>query len=211
VLGVENTIASKMMVEGTNRRIAAVDLHAGIVMAGLAADARQLVNRGRAEAKQYKGFYGSEITGKVLSDRVAAFVHMYTLYWYLRPFGCSVLLSSFDEASGPGLYRIEPSGVCYKYKAAAIGKHKDGAHTELEKLDFSTLTCAEAVKELARIIYKLHDDVKDKAFELEMSWVCEASGRKQVRVPADIRDEAVKLAVEAKEKADMEDSSDEDE
>jgi hypothetical protein len=28
-----------------------------------------------------------------------------------------------------------------------------------------------------RSIYKLHDDVKDKEFELEMSWVCDESGR----------------------------------
>merc|ERR1719167_2189101 len=33
------------------------------------------------------------------------------------------------------------------------------------------MTCAEAVKEVARIIYVVHDEVKDKAFELELSWV----------------------------------------
>ena len=68
-----------------------------------------------------------------------------------------------------------------------------------------------------RSIYKLHDDVKDKEFELEMSWVCDESGRsratdnilprfsfimnfcnvsrKHVQVPADIRKDAIKAAV----------------
>jgi 20S proteasome subunit alpha 7 len=68
------------------------------------------------------------------------------------------------------------------------------------------MTCKEAVKEVARIIYKLHDDIKDKEMELELSWACDESGRKHVRVPEDLRQEAVKLALEAKEKAEMDDS-----
>lgn len=103
--------------------------------------------------------------------------------------------------------------------------------------------------------------MKDKAFELELSWVCDeseryliaphqalcwrsnrvfvllenvcqhtntphervhtprvameinviSSCRKHMMVPKEVREEAIKLAVEAKEKAEMEDSSDEEE
>lgn len=31
-------------------------------------------------------------------------------------------------------------------------------------------------------IYGVHDEAKDKAFELEMSWVCEESNREHQRV-----------------------------
>jgi len=31
-------------------------------------------------------------------------------------------------------------------------------------------------------IYKLHDEAKDKAFELEMSWICEESKREHQKV-----------------------------
>ena len=31
-------------------------------------------------------------------------------------------------------------------------------------------------------IYKLHDEAKDKAFELEMSWICEDSKREHQKV-----------------------------
>ena len=32
------------------------------------------------------------------------------------------------------------------------------------------------IKEAAKIIYQVHDEVKDKMFELELSWVTAATG-----------------------------------
>ena len=48
----------------------------------------------------------------MLVDRVAMRIHDYTLYSFVRPFGCSVLFSSYDD-DGPHLYSIDPSGTCY--------------------------------------------------------------------------------------------------
>lgn len=202
VLGVEKIITSKMLVQGStgNRRIQSVDVHAGVAMCGLAADARQIVNKAREEAANYRSFYGSPIPGNVLAERLAMDVHMHTLYWYLRPYGASVLVASYDD-KGPQLYMIEPSGVYYRYHGVAIGKGKQGAKTELEKVDFKSVTCRQAVKEIARIIYYLHDEVKDKPFELELTWVCDESGRKHTLVPEELRQEAIKYAVEEKKKA----------
>lgn len=209
VLAVEKLIPSKMLVRKSNKRIYTVDEHCGMALAGLAADARQIVNRARDEARDYRNFFGVTITGSVLNDRVSGFVHTNTLYWYSRPFGAAVLMATYDS-SGPGLYLIEPSGVSYRYFGAVIGKHKRGAKSELEKLNFETLTCREAVKELARIVYKLHDDAKDKDFELEMSWVCDETQKKHVLVPENIREEAIKAAVEMKQKEEMDESDQDD-
>jgi len=208
VLGVEKVILNKMMVRN-NRRIFNVDLHAGMAVTGLAADARQLVNRARSECKNFRSFYGSEIPSNALADRVAGFIHTYTLYWYLRPFGASVLLGVYDK-DGPALFMMEPSGVSYKYFATAIGKHMRSCKTELEKIDFKSITCREAVKEVARIIYKFHDDIKEKDFEVEISWICDESKRLHQQVPAEIHAEAVRLAKEAKQREEMDDSDDED-
>ncbi len=60
-----------MLVRASNRRIYTVDTHAGLAVSGLAADARQLVNRARSEGKGYRSFYGSPILGKVLASRLA--------------------------------------------------------------------------------------------------------------------------------------------
>jgi len=202
VLGSEKALTSKMLVPGSNKRIQTVDLHSGIAMAGLAADARQLVNKARSESESYQSFYGAEIPGRVLAERLAGHMHMYTLYWHMRPFGCSVLIASYDDTTlGPQLYSIDPSGTNFRYYAAAVGKAKQAAKTELEKIDFQKISCREAAVEIAKLIYKLHDDVKDKAFELELTWVCDESKRLHVPVPKDLLDKAVKIALEAKQLA----------
>jgi 20S proteasome subunit alpha 7 len=46
--------------------------------------------------------------------------------------------------------------------------HTQASKVELEKLKLTEMTCQQAVKEVARIIYSVHDDVKDKDFELEL-------------------------------------------
>jgi hypothetical protein len=38
-----------------------------------------------------------------------------------------------------------------RYFATASGKNKQGAKGELEKLDFSKITCREAIKEVAKM------------------------------------------------------------
>ena len=45
------------------------------------------------------------------------------------------------------------------------------------------MTCAELIKEAAKIIYVIHDEVKDKEFELELSWVGEHTGGRHQVVP----------------------------
>jgi 20S proteasome subunit alpha 7 len=51
----------------------------------------------------------------------------------------------------------------------------------------------------------VHDDNKDKDFELEMTWVCKESGNKHKAVPQDLLDEA-----DAKGKAALEEGMEED-
>jgi len=63
------------------------------------------------------------------------------------------------------------------------------------------------VKEAAKIIYVVHDEVKDKSFELELSWVvAETNGIHQF-VPKDLFDEAEKYA---KDSLRQDDDSDEE-
>ncbi|OSX80404.1 hypothetical protein BU14_0052s0020 [Porphyra umbilicalis] len=165
-----------------------------------------LATRARDECSSYKSVYDSPIPGHVLAERLANFAHVYTLYAYVRPFGCAALLGAHDDINGYQLYLVEPSGVSYRYFGAAVGKGKQAAKTALEKLDFKTLTCREAVKELAKIIVDVHDETKDKLYELEMCWVCEESKNKSQLVPQDLVDEARKAAEAAQDDdSDMDD------
>jgi len=205
VFAVEKLVTSKLYEAGTGKRIFTIDRHIGMAVAGLLSDARQIVSIARDEAAYYKSVYGGPIPLKYLADKVSGYVHTYTLYSALRPFGCSVFIGSYEKTDGPELYMIEPSGVSYGYYGCAAGKARQNAKTEIEKLKLDNMTCKEAVKEVAKIIYVVHDEVKDKAFELELSWVGTESNGIHQMVPKDIAKEAEELA-----KKSMEEDSDSD-
>ncbi|CAG8680698.1 64_t:CDS:2 [Acaulospora morrowiae] len=195
VLAVEKLVQSKLLVPGSNRRIQTVDTHIGIATAGLLADGRHIVNCARDEAQSYRNVYKSQIPGKIIADRVGQYVQAYTLYSSVRPFGSSAIIGTFDK-DGPQLFMVEPSGVYWGYHGCAIGKGKQVAKTEIEKLQLSEMSVLDAVKEAARIIYTVHDEAKDKDFELELSWVSEGNKRHQF-VPSDLAAEVERLAKES--------------
>lgn len=139
-----------------------------------------------------------------MADRMGQYVQAHTLYSSIRPFGAATLVATMD-LDGPGLYLVEPSGLYHGYKGCAVGKGKQLAKTEVEKLKLGELSAREAVKEAARIIYAAHDEAKDKEFELELSWICEESKGRHEFVP-----EALAKEAEAAAKAALEDDMDED-
>ncbi len=133
------------------------------------------------------------------------YMHAYTLYSAVRPFGTNIMLGSWNKEEGAKLYAVEPSGISYGYWGCSAGKAKQAAKTEIEKVKCKDMDCKDLVKEAAKIIYQVHDEVKDKMFELELSWVTEGTGGRHERVPREVFDEAEKFA-----KAALEDDSDSD-
>jgi len=206
VFAVEKIITSKLYEPTANKRIFTVDTHSGIACGGLLADARAIVEVARIEAANYRAEYGLPIPCKFLTERVSTYLHAYTLYSAVRPYGCAVMIGAVDQ-DGPQLYVADPSGLCYGYSGSAIGKAKQNAKTEIEKLKMENMTCRDLIKEAAKIIYLVHDEVKDKHFSLELSWICAESDNKHKLVPKSVYDEAEKYAKDALQ----EDSSDEDE
>ncbi|KAG6878114.1 hypothetical protein C0993_012118 [Termitomyces sp. T159_Od127] len=198
VLAVEKLVHSKLLVPGVNRRIQTIDRHIGLATAGLLADGRNLSNRARDEASNYRDQYRRPPPLKTIADRLSLYVQAYTLYSSVRPFGISTILGTVDK-DGPALYVVEPSGVFYGYHGAAVGKGRQLAKTELEKLKLSEMTTREAVKEAARIIYLVHDDAKEKDFELELSWIGDETNGLHLPVPKELQAEAEAAAKAALE------------
>lgn len=120
VFAVEKLVTSKLYETGANKRIFNIDKHVGMAVSGLISDARQIVETARSEAASYRAQYGIGIPLKYLNERVSMYMHAYTLYSAVRPYGCSVILSAF-ETDGPTMYMIDPSGVSYGYYGCAVG------------------------------------------------------------------------------------------
>ena len=87
VFGVEKIITSKLYEEGSNRRVHSIDTHIGAAVAGLLSDARAVVNRARDEAANYRNTYQVPIPLKSLTERLGKYIHHFTVYGNLRPFG----------------------------------------------------------------------------------------------------------------------------
>jgi 20S proteasome subunit alpha 7 len=56
------------------------------------------------------------------------------------------------------------------------------------------MTCVEAVNHAARIIHMVHDEAKDKEFEMEMSWICPETDNQHKFVPKHVVENAERLA-----------------
>ena len=60
--------------------------------------------------------------------------------------------------------------------------------TDIERTDFSSMTCRDALKYIAKILHVTHEEGTDKPFALEMGWICEETGFKFQRVPQALTD-----------------------
>lgn len=209
VLGVEKIVPSKMLCKTSGRQIFTLAPHAGMAATGFLPDCRTIANIARKEAANYKDYYAVNVPGHVLADRVALYVSQRTETFWYRVFGASTVLATYDE-KGPRLFMVDPAGETYQYFAVAIGKGLRQAKVKLEKLDLATMTCRQACVEIAKIMHYVHDDVKDKPFELNLSWICEESKWEHRRVPEEIVAAADSEGRSAADGSDSDDDDDDD-
>ncbi|XP_058060234.1 proteasome subunit alpha type-3 [Anopheles bellator] len=197
VLAVEKLISSKLYEPDCGSRIFTIDTSIGMAISGMIADGRAVVDIARQEASNYRQQNNRAIPLKQLIDRLSSYFHAYTLYSAVRPFGVSVILASWSEEKGPEMYMIDPSGVSCGYFGCAVGKAKQTAKTEIEKLKLADMTVKDLVLTAGKIIYQVHDELKDKDFKLELSWVCQESKGVHKSVPAEVYAAANRAGQEA--------------
>eukprot|EP00518_Triparma_eleuthera_P006746 CAMPEP_0182488274 /NCGR_PEP_ID=MMETSP1319-20130603/48326_1 /TAXON_ID=172717 /ORGANISM="Bolidomonas pacifica, Strain RCC208" /LENGTH=254 /DNA_ID=CAMNT_0024690401 /DNA_START=509 /DNA_END=1273 /DNA_ORIENTATION=- len=208
VLACEKLKNSKMLLPSSGRRLHSVGAGYACAVTGFASDGRQIVNRAREEVSSYKDTYGILPPPSVLADRLGHYVHYFTLHGALRPFGATATVASYDsDMKECKLHQIDPSGTCHSYYACAAGKGRQGAKTELEKLDLTTLTVEQAIKEAARIVLTTRDE-KDKDMELEIATLAEGDKYQFKMCGKEVVSEALKWAGEQLEE-DMEEDDDE--
>jgi len=198
VLAVEKIVRSPLYENDAGGRIYSIDKHIGIGLSGLLADGRIIVDIARQEAVNYRQQFDRPIPLKMLNDRLSSYIHAYTLYSAVRPFGVSCILASCDPITGPEMYMIEPSGSSYGYYGCATGKAKQAAKTEIEKLKLADLDMEGLVVEAGKVVYQVHDELKDKLFKMELSWVCDLSDYTHQIVPEAWYQKALQAGIDSK-------------
>ncbi len=116
-----------------SEKIFKIDNHIGVAIAGLTADARVLIDKGRVQAQIHILNYDEKITVKELTLELCEILQAYTQNAGVRPFGVSFLIAGIDPDGETALFLTDPSGALWGYKAFAIGSGANEARTYLEE------------------------------------------------------------------------------
>lgn len=195
VLAAQKPKQNRMLVHGTNRKCYAISKNSGLVGCGMPPETRNIVIRARNEWTSYKDNFGEKMPGNILAERLGSYMHVYTMYANVRPFGAAILCGNYDKTEGPTLFSIEPCGTVHKWFGKAFGKGRQLANTEIEKLDLKTLTCEQALFHIAKVMQKVHDETTP--FEIEVNWIREENGFIHEVVSKELVDEARRQATVA--------------
>ncbi len=159
---------SKAIVYGSNPTIYQISPNILIAICGLIPDGRNIISRAKLEASSYLKTYGIDISGKILTERLSIYVHAHTCHWSVRPFGCCVLISSFDKDGKYHLFMLENSGNFFEYFSCAHGKGRQFVKAEVEKDNFKirNLNVNEGLEQALKIIIKSYEGEKETEYDI---------------------------------------------
>jgi 20S proteasome subunit alpha 4 len=131
VLCAEKRATAKLQESRTAKKIAVLDQHVAIAVAGLTSDARILIDRARVECQSHKLTYEDAMSVEHAARYIARVqqastvcVHLtpkkYTQSGGRRPFGVSALIAGFDLDGTSRLFQTDPSGIYSAWKVLPV-------------------------------------------------------------------------------------------
>lgn len=164
----------------TLRKILAVDEHITLAFAGLAADARVLINKARLEAQSHRLTVEDEPSVEYMARFIARTQQRYTQRGGVRPFGICTIMAGHDVTGVPQLYVTDPAGTYAAWKANAIG-HNDKSLREYLESHYSDGMDEEAAIKL--VVETLMEVVEPSSKSMAIT-VCRA-GKKSEELDSD--------------------------
>ncbi|KAL2710706.1 Proteasome component C7-alpha [Kluyveromyces marxianus] len=129
----QKKVPDKLLDPKTVSYIFPVARHIGFCATGPIPDARNIALRCKAEASEFRYKYGYDIPCSVLAKRMANLSQIYTQRAYMRPLGVILTFISYDEETGPAIFKCDPAGYYTGYKATATGPKQQELNSTLEK------------------------------------------------------------------------------
>ncbi|KAK0394706.1 hypothetical protein QR680_000886 [Steinernema hermaphroditum] len=204
LLVADKPITSNLYVQTANPRVTKVDQYTGFASSGLYPDCVALLDYASSESLKYLKDYRAPMPLKRIAHSVAEYAHYFTLTVH-RPFGAAAFFSSWTQENGPQLFLVEPSGLCYEYKAWAVGNNRQMVKTEIERMKLHKMSFDQLTKEAAKIMLLLRDESKEKNCRMEMGWVGADTDGKAIIVSDEVVEAAEEWARQKIEEEDMDD------
>jgi len=133
VLVTQKKIPDKLLDATSVTRLFAITPTLGCVVTGLVPDAKSLVVRARSEAAEFKYTNGYNIPVEYMAQRIADVAQIYTQHAFMRALGIVTMFIGIDEDKGPQLFRCDPAGAFFGYRACSAGAKEQEANNLLEK------------------------------------------------------------------------------
>jgi len=143
-------------------RIHEIDKHIIASSAGIASDARMLVERAQVISQQHRVTYDSDIEVESVVKDIANTKQQFTQYGGARPFGVSLMIAGIS-GSKPRLFTTDITGNYLSYKATAIGENDEKIKEELRKNIDKDMDIEEGVK----LALKIFKEILGKNFSIE--------------------------------------------
>lgn len=148
VLVTQHKVPDKLVDSSSVKNIEMITPKIGVLMTGIFPDCRSQVTRMRYEAHEFKYNNGYDMPVHVLAKRVADICQVYTQKASLRALASVCILAAVDDEKGPQLFKVDPAGHYFPYKATAAGAKEAEASNFLEKKvgDMAAYSSAETVQ-----------------------------------------------------------------
>jgi proteasome alpha subunit len=147
-----------LIIEESANKIQEIDEHIIVVSAGIASDARVLIDKARLIAQQHRVTYDSPVSAESVVKEISDDKQKFTQYGGARPFGVSMMFACADDENV--LYTTDVSGNYLKYKANAIGENDTKLREALRKeykVDINT-------KDAVKLALKIFEEVQGEDY-----------------------------------------------
>jgi proteasome alpha subunit len=154
VLAAEKRRLTPLLDVSDIEKIYKVDDHVGVAFAGMGGDGRVLIDYVRLVSVRHKLVYGEQATVEYLAKAVADVKQAYTQHGGVRPFGVALIFGGVNPDGSVKLYRTDPGGQYFSYKAVAIGMGDSFVNSFLEKMYREELSIDSAIKLAIEALFK---------------------------------------------------------
>ena len=162
VIIADRRVKDILVVQDSANRLFEIDNHIIATAAGIASDARVLVERAQLQAQQHRVTYDSGIEVESIVKELADIKQQFTQYGGARPFGVSIMVAGVSGNKAK-LFSTDITGNYASYKATAIGENDEKMKEELRKKYSDKIDIKGAI-ELGMKIFK---EILGKNFNIE--------------------------------------------